>query len=107
MSAARRGLIHNSFSDKDPPIKQPINAPAEVVKTMFPYADAYRKRRCILTVDGFFEWKAIKGRQNQAVLCHLYGRRESVWDCRFVGKLEEPSHGALGPNVLRRDLSSQ
>ncbi len=61
MSPARWGLIHNSFSGQDPPTQQPINARAETVKTKFPFADAYRKRRCILPVDGFFEWKAIKG----------------------------------------------
>ena len=29
------------------------------------FKDAYRRRRCILPVDGFREWKAIKGQAKQ------------------------------------------
>jgi putative SOS response-associated peptidase YedK len=35
----------------------------ETVRTLPSFREAYRKRRCILPVDGFFEWKAIKGQK--------------------------------------------
>ncbi len=39
-----------------------INAKCETVDRL-PMKDAYRRRRCILPVDGFFEWRAIKGQK--------------------------------------------
>jgi putative SOS response-associated peptidase YedK len=41
--------------------RKPINAKAESVTRVPTFRDAYAQRRCIVPIDGFFEWRAIKG----------------------------------------------
>jgi putative SOS response-associated peptidase YedK len=45
-----------------------INAKSETVDRLPTFREAYQKRRCILPVDGFYEWRAAKqGKQPNAV----------------------------------------
>ena len=55
----RRGLI--PYWSKARPKPPPINAKSETVQKLPMFRDAYRRRRCIMRVDLFFEWKAIRG----------------------------------------------
>jgi putative SOS response-associated peptidase YedK len=54
------GLIPHWVKDETGGHK-PINAKAETVASLPSFRDAYKRRRCLLPIDNFFEWKAIKG----------------------------------------------
>jgi putative SOS response-associated peptidase YedK len=41
--------------------RKPINTKAETIASLPSFRDAYARRRCLLPIDNFFEWQAIKG----------------------------------------------
>ena len=55
----RWGLIPHRCSDPAGG-RKPINAKAETVATLPSFRDAYARRRCVVPVDGFFEWHATR-----------------------------------------------
>jgi len=59
----RWGLIPHFLADKPKP--PPINARAESAAQKPLFRQAYAKRRCIVPVDGFFEWKTVAGGARQ------------------------------------------
>src|SRR4051812_10025955 len=58
------GLV--PYWSKEKPKPPPINAKAETVHKLPMFRDAYAKRRCILPIDAFFEWKAVLGQKVKA-----------------------------------------
>ena len=60
----RWGLIPH-FCEDPKGGRKPINAKCETVSKLTMFRDAYRRRRCIVPVDGFFEWKAINSKAKQ------------------------------------------
>jgi putative SOS response-associated peptidase YedK len=41
--------------------RKPINAKAETVASLPTFREAYKRRRCLVPVDNYFEWRAIGG----------------------------------------------
>jgi putative SOS response-associated peptidase YedK len=52
----------------------PINARAETVATMPLFRDAFRRRRCLIVADGFYEWRR-EGRRKIPYFIHLRSGR--------------------------------
>jgi putative SOS response-associated peptidase YedK len=76
--------------------RKPINAKCETVHRLPTFRDAYRRRRYILPVDGFFEWRAIKGQKAKQPYAVAMKKRQPIRHWRAVGELERPDFGRMG-----------
>ncbi len=78
---------------KDPGIgSRMINARSETVAEKPAYREAFRRRRCLVVADGFYEWKRMKGTK-QPYFIYLENRQPFA----FAGLWESwrPRHGHL------------
>jgi putative SOS response-associated peptidase YedK len=80
--------------------RKPINAKCETVWRLPTFREAYRKRRCILPVDGFFEWKAIqRQRAKQLALRHRHEERQPIRHRGHLGELEGTAIGRVAADL--------
>ena len=92
LDPVRWGLIPYWCSDPKGG-RKPINAKAETVSTLPMFRDAYRLRRCIVPVDGFFEWKAIKGQKAKQPYAIAMKTGESFGIAGIWENWKEPASG--------------
>jgi len=71
---ARWGLI-NRWAKDNSRASQCINAKAETIEARPTFSDAFKKRRCVVPADGFYEWTGAKG------------NRRPIWFHRADGEL--------------------
>jgi putative SOS response-associated peptidase YedK len=63
----RWGLIPGAAAEK--PKKPAINAAAEILTKRDDFAPAYARRRCIVPIDGFYEWRPVEGEKVKQPFC--------------------------------------
>src|SRR5438132_10951051 len=77
---------------KDPTkVQQPINAKAETAAEKPMFRDAFKRRRCLVPADGFYEWKQEDGRKHPVYIRMKDGEPfafAGLWE-RWVGEENE------------------
>ena len=82
------GLI--PYWARDPKIAyKTINARAETVDTAPSYREAFKKRRCLIPADGFYEWRTIGGTKVPFAIGMKDDRPFRF--CWTMGGLEDPA----------------
>ncbi len=98
ISSIKWGLI--PYWCKDPSGgRKPINAKSETVAKLPTFRDAYQRRRCILPVDAFYEWKAIKGRKQPYAIAM---KDRSPFGIAGIWDNWKNSKGGMGPHLRHR-----
>jgi putative SOS response-associated peptidase YedK len=96
LDALRWGLI--PYWAKDPKIAyKTVNARVETVDTAPSYREAFKKRRCLIPADGFYEWRTIGGskirfplRSRRRIIAHSF-----LPACGRAGKMRLPTSGCV------------
>lgn len=80
----RLGPMRWGFTSTSTTAPTPINARAETVATSPLFRDAFRRHRCLVIADGFYEWRK-DGQRKTPYFIHLRSGRPfgfaGVWSC--------------------------
>ena len=96
----RWGLIPG-WSDDPRIASRTFNARAETVATSPVFRDAFRRRRCLVPVDGFYEWLR-DGSTRQPMRIHDPEERPLALAGLWTGR-QDPESGHVAPDVHDRD----
>jgi len=110
LTAYRWGLVPSWA--KDPKIgSRMINARAETVATSPAFRDSFRRRRCIVPADAFYEWQRMAGTRQPYAIRRWDGQPlafAGVWSSWRVPELPEPLRTfaiiTTTPNELMAEL---
>lgn len=107
----RWGLIPSWWKDASAFPTQTFNARAETVATKPTFRSAFKRRRCIIPADGFYEWKTIAGKPKQPYFIHPSAAGEvfafaGLWDYWETadGAMESCTIITTEPNALMAEI---
>ena len=96
LDTLRWGLIPNWA--KDPKVAyKTINARAETVDTAPSFRQAFKKRRCLVPVDGFYEWKKVPG--GKIPYSNRHEGRFSFRVRRVMGRMERSGQRRMAAHL--------